>query len=241
MLFRSERLARAAEYTTKQRKLLDRVIKETPYDGDITMERLGIELEAALEKDTIYVNDVDSGKRMDPFMTWGPNDKTYIGTGPNVLGWGMAGAFGVKLAKPDKPVIGVVGDGSFLFSGPQPLWSIARYESPVTIVVLNNRSYNNERNRIWMSGGVQFQHGRDMTCYLGTPDVDYAKTSQAFGVEAEIVKDPRKIQEAVKRAKAANVAGRPYLLDVAVARNGIGSASTWHPSYSVASKRKRMV
>ena len=80
-----------------------------------------------------------------------------------------------------------------------------------------------------------------MTCYLGTPDVDYAKTSQAFGVEAEIVKDPRKIQEAVKRAKAANAAGRPYLLDVAVARNGIGSASTWHPSYSVASKRKRMV
>ena len=237
----AERLARTAAYTGKQRKLLDRVIKETPYDGDITMERLGIELEASLERDTIYVNDVDSGKRMDPFMTWGPEDKTYIGTGPNVLGWGMAGAFGVKLAKPDRPVLGVVGDGSFLFSGPQPLWSISRYQSPVTIVVLNNRSYNNERNRIWMSGGTQFQSGRDMTCYLGSPDVDYAKTSQAFGVDAEIVKDPRRIQEAVQRAKKANAEGRPYLLDVNMARNGIGSASTWHPAYSVASKRTRKV
>ncbi len=237
----AERLARTAEFTSKQRKLLDRVIKETPYDGDITMERLGIELEASLERDTIYVNDVDSGKRMDAFMSWGPDDKTYIGTGPNILGWGMAGAFGVKLAKPDRPVVGVVGDGSFLFSGPQPLWSISRYQSPVTIIVLNNRSYNNERNRIWMSGGTQFQAGRDMTCYLGSPDVDYAKTSQAFGVDAEIVKDPRKIQEAVSRAKKANAEGRPYLLDFNLARNGIGAASAWHPAYSVASKRKRMV
>ncbi len=237
----AERLARTIKFTSKTQALLERIIKETPYDGDITMERLGIELEASLERDTIYVNDVDSGKRMDPFLTWGPNDKTYIGTGPNVLGWGMAGAFGVKLAKPDRPVLGVVGDGSFLFSGPQPLWSISRYQSPVTILVLNNRSYNNERNRIWMSGGTQFQSGRDMTCYLGSPDVDYAKTSQAFGVDAEVVKDPRKIQEAVLRAKKANSGGRPYLLDINIARTGIGSASTWHPQYSVAAKRTRKV
>ena len=63
----------------------------------------------------------------------------------------------------------VVGDGSFLFSGPQPLWSLARYKAPVTVIVLNNRSYNNERNRIWNSGGRQFKAGRDMTCYLGSP------------------------------------------------------------------------
>ena len=236
-----ERLARTAAYTTKMRKMLDKVIKETPYDGDITMERLGIELEASLERDTIWVNDVDSGKRMDAFMSWGPNEKQYMGTGPNVLGWGMAAGLGVKLAKPDRPVVSVVGDGSFLFSGPQPLWSISRYQAPITVVVLNNRSYNNERNRIWMSGGVQFQSGRDMTCYLGSPDVDYAKTSQAFGVDAEIVRDPRKIQEAVLRAKKANADGRPYLLDVNLARNGIGAASAWHPAYSIASRRTRRV
>lgn len=236
-----ERLARTSEYTAKLGRLLDRVIKETPYDGDITMERLGIELEASLERDTIYVNDVDSGKRMDIFMRWGPDDKQYIGTGPNVLGWGMAAALGVKLAKPDRPVLSVVGDGSFLFSGPQPLWSISRYQAPLTVIVLNNRSYNNERNRIWMSGGTQFQSGRDMTCYLGSPDVDYAKTSQAFGVDAEIVKDPRQIQAAVRRARNANAEGRPYLLDVNVARNGIGNTSTWHPAYSLAAKRTRRV
>ena len=76
-------------------------------------------------------------------------------------------AFGVKLARPDQPVVSVVGDGSFLFSGPQPLWSQARYRAPMMNIVLNNHSYNNERNRIWNSDGRQFKAGRDMTCYLG--------------------------------------------------------------------------
>ena len=36
-------------------------------------------------------------------------------------------------------------------------------------IVLNNRSYNNERNRIWHFAGRQFKTGRDMTCYIGVP------------------------------------------------------------------------
>ena len=61
-------------------------------------------------------------------------------------------------------------------------------------IVLNNHSYNNERNRIWHFGGRQFKTGRDMTCYLGSPDVDYAKAADAFGVEGEVVKEPEQAQ-----------------------------------------------
>src|SRR5262249_17488774 len=87
-------------------------------------------------------------------------------------GMGLAAAFGAKLARPDVPVVSVVGDGSFCFSGPQPLWTQSRYKAPIINIVLNNHSYNNERNRIWHYGGRQFQTGGDMTCYLGSPDVD---------------------------------------------------------------------
>ena len=113
----------------------------------------------------------------------------------------MAAAFGVKLARPDQPVVSVVGDGSFCFSGPQPLWSMARYKAPVMTIVLNNRSYNNERNRIWHGGGRQFKTGRDMTCYIGSPDVDYAKAAGAFGVEGEAVKEPGELKAAIGRAQ----------------------------------------
>ena len=189
------------------------------------MERLGLELEKNLDRDTCYVADVDSGKTMDPLMAFGGNDKQYFGTGPNVLGWGMAAAFGVKLARPDVPVVSVVGDGSFCFSGPQPLWSMARYKAPITVIVLNNHSYNNERNRIWNGAGRQFEAALDMTCYNGDPDVDYAKAAGAFGVDGETVKEPGALKGAFARARAATVEGRPYLLDIHIKREGLGAVS----------------
>ncbi len=237
----SERAARTRAYTAGQAEMRQAAASALADRAPISLERLAVEFEGAFARDTIYVADVDSGKTMDPLMSFGGDDKHYIGTGPNILGWGMAAALGIKLARPDSPVVAVVGDGSFLFSGPQPLWSLARYEVPVTLVVLNNRSYNNERNRIWNTGGAQFKSGRDMTCYLGSPDVDYAKAAQSFGVDGEGVAEPSQIRPALDRAKQANVAGRPYLLDIHAQRDGIGAASTWYPPLSIAESRTRKV
>ena len=175
-------------------------------------------------------------------MTFGAGGKKYVGNGPNILGWGMSAAAGAKLARPDLPVVGILGDGAFLFGGPQPLWTQARYSIPVTNIVLNNRSYNNERNRIWtFISGTQFQKGLDLTCYNGSPDVDIAKASEAFGVQAEQVHDPAQIKPAMARAKRANVEGRPYLLEMIVQRDGVGAGSTWYPPFSVAALRTRNV
>jgi thiamine pyrophosphate-dependent acetolactate synthase large subunit-like protein len=236
-----ERTARTRAYTDEMRAFRLKIAHENANRTPVALERIGLELEAALARDTCYVCDVDSGKTMDPLMSFGGDDKPYFATSPNILGWGMAAAFGVKLARPDQPVVSVVGDGSFCFSGPQPLWSMARYKAPVMTVVLNNHSYNNERNRIWHFAGQQFKSGRDMTCYLGSPDVDYAKAADAFGVEGEVIKEPDKLKDAIGRAQRAVAEGRPYLLDVHTWRDGVGAASTWHPPYSVAERRTRKV
>src|SRR5277367_4981812 len=192
-----ERAARTRAYAAQMIELRQSIARGLADTAPISMERLGLELEASLDRDTCYVADVDSGRAMEALMSFGGGDKQYFSTGPDVLGWGMAAAFGVKLARPDVPVVSVVGDGSFCFSGPQPLWSMARYKAPVTVIVLNNHSYNNERNRIWNSAGRQFEAGRDMTCYLGDPDVDYVKAASAFGVEGETVKEPAAIKDAL--------------------------------------------
>jgi thiamine pyrophosphate-dependent acetolactate synthase large subunit-like protein len=232
-----ERGARVRDYTSGMARLREGILKQAA-GGDgapVKLERLAYELENTLDKDAIYVNDIDSGKKMDPFMSFGGSDKTYVANGPNILGWGMSAAFGAKLARPDKQVIGILGDGAFLFGGPQPLWSQARYRAPITNIVLNNFSYNNERNRIWtFIAGQQFKSGLDMTCYNGSPDVNCAKAAEAFGVEAEVVKEPSVLKAALARAKRANTEGRPYLLDVHVQRDGVGAASTWYPTFSIA-------
>src|SRR5579863_7613933 len=236
-----QRAAKTRDYSAQMADARQAIARGLADSSPISMERLGLELEANLDRDTCYVADVDSGKTMDPLMAFGGDDKQYFGTGPNVLGWGMAAAFGVKLARPDVPVVSVVGDGSFLFSGPQPLWSMARYKAPVTTIVLNNHSYNNERNRIWNSAGRQFETARDMTCYNGSPDVDFTKAASAFGVEGETVKEPANLKDALGRAKMESVEGRPYLLDIHIKREGIGAMSEWHPEFSLADQRSRKV
>lgn len=107
---------------------------------------------------------------------------------------GYASFFGVKLAHSEFPIVAVVGYGAFLFSSPQPLWSYARYQAAVTVtvIVMNNRSYNynNEHKRIRAMSDRQFEAGRDMACYLGDPDVDFAKMASACGVESVVVEEP---------------------------------------------------
>ena len=236
-----ERAARTRAYSALMADARQAIARNLADSTPTSVERLGLELEATLDRDTCYVADVDSGKTMDALMAFGGDQKQYFGTGPNVLGWGMAAGFGVKLARPDVPVVSVVGDGSFCFSGPQPLWSMARYKAPITVIVLNTHSYNNERNRIWNSAGRQFEVSRDMTCYNGNPDIDFAKAAAGFGVEGETVKEPSGLKDALARAKSATIEGRPYLLDIHIKREGLGAVSEWHPPYSIADLRTRKV
>jgi benzoylformate decarboxylase len=238
----SERATRTHAYTHQRAQLLQAIVASVGTGPAIRGERLALELEEGLARDTIYVSDCDSGRIMHPLMSFGGDDKTFIGTGPASLGWAVGAGLGAKLARPDRPVVSILGDGSMLFGGPQPLWSMARYQAPVTTIIYNNRSYDNERNRIWgYTGGEQFKQGRDMTCYNGEPDVDFAKAAQAFGVEGETVHENGQIAAALERAHHATVEGRPYLLDVLVERDGAGAASAWYPRFSIAAQRTRKV
>jgi thiamine pyrophosphate-dependent acetolactate synthase large subunit-like protein len=237
-----DRSVRTRDYTAGMAKMQAEIVRNLGNGSSITMERLGVELENGLDKETIFVTDCESGRIMDSMMTFGGTDKTLVSTSANILGWAQAAATGVKFARPNRPVVSAMGDGSAMFGGPQPLWSQARYNAPITNIVVNNRSYNNERNRILSSTGPQqFRTGKDMTSYNGSPDVDFTKAAAAYGVEGETVSDPAKIQEQLGRAKRANIDGRPYLLDILVDRAGVGSASEWYPPYSIAAKRTRKV
>ncbi|MFZ2388374.1 MAG: benzoylformate decarboxylase, partial [Polaromonas sp.] len=56
------------------------------------------------------------------------------------LGHAMPAAVGVALARPDKKVIGLLGDGSSMYSI-QALWSAAQLKLPITFIILKNRRY----------------------------------------------------------------------------------------------------
>lgn len=153
----------------------------------------------------------------------------------------MGAALGVKLGMPERQVVSLQGDGGMLFGQLETLWSISRYEAPILIVVFNNRSYNETRNRIMGTGGKQGQLQKDMTSYLGNPDVDFARVAQAFDVRGEKVASPDQLRPAIERGLRSLADGKAYLLDVLVGRTGQAVDSTWHPGYFVAASRRRNV
>lgn len=237
------RIARAREYDAKVHEFRNALARKEWERNTLNMARLAMELENVLEKDTCIVENFDSGNEAlcQTLMNVGGTNKRWITQTAVVLGWGVSAAFGVKLARPDMPVVAIVGDGEFMFRGPQPLWSYARYHAPVTVIIDNNRSYDNERHRLWLNGGRQFETGRDMICYNGDPDIDFAKLASGVGVEGEVVLEPASLRPALERAARANADGRPYLVDVHTERGGVGGQSSWHPPYSIAARRTRRV
>jgi thiamine pyrophosphate-dependent acetolactate synthase large subunit-like protein len=159
------------------------------------------------------------------------------------LGSGVGTAAGVKLARPNQQVICLVGDGSFIF-GPTALWNMARLQLPVITVVYNNHAYSGPHSRVInnVPGGRMVQTGQYVHDYLGNPDMDMASIAKGFGVDGEVVQNPAQLREALARARKHTVEGKPYLLDVQVARKGVGWAQTpWVPPIKVAEMRTKKV
>lgn len=246
---RRGRWAATGAYTAALQARRAQIIQAGWDDRPLSWERVGAELNRRLDKDAIIVPEVSIDHRWDlgentalTQFAFGPGEKRRIGrTTGTALGWGVGAAIGVKLAQPDHQVVALQGDGGFMFGQAESLWTMARYDIPVITVVFNNRSYNGPRDSILRRGGRQSQTGKDMTCYLGDPDVDFAKVASGFGVNGEVVRTPDEIGPAVQRAIETTRGGKPYLIDAIVGRTGVAAASTWYPKYSVAAVRGRQV
>ncbi|MDS0145652.1 benzoylformate decarboxylase [Amycolatopsis sp. CM201R] len=106
------------------------------------------------------------------------------------LGFGLPAAVGVAMGSPDRPVVGVIGDGSANY-GITALWSAAHYRVPVTFVILRNGVYGALR---WFGD------------LLGTPDVpgteipglDFTAIAAGYGVEATTARDEDDLRAQLK-------------------------------------------
>ncbi|MET8248113.1 benzoylformate decarboxylase [Streptomyces sp. NPDC005202] len=90
------------------------------------------------------------------------------------LGFGLPGAVGVAMGRPDRPVVGVIGDGSANY-GITALWTAAQHRVPLTIVLLRNGTYGALR---WFGGllGVPDVPGLDI------PGLDFTRIAEGYGV-----------------------------------------------------------
>jgi acetolactate synthase-1/2/3 large subunit len=140
----------------------------------------------------------------------------YIKSAYGSLGVGMGEAAGVKLGHPDRPVVLLVGDGSFNYNPVlAALGLYQEYRLPVFIIIMNNSGYMVMKfaHRMHFPKGAAASQGR----FLGvdiTPAPDYVKVAEAFGACGEKLEDPGGIEAALNRGLKHTARGEVALLDV---------------------------
>ena len=243
MLELGERAQEVRRFTEQAKILRTLVTKNPDWDrSPMLSDRVTWEIAQFADTDAIVVHEGGSiGLHSFGFNPLGGRELfNYYGAH---LGSGVGTAAGVKLARPNRQVISLVGDGSFVF-GPTALWNMARLELPVITVVYNNHAYSGPHSRVVekVAGGRMIQTGQFVHDYLGNPDMNMARIAKGFGVDAEVAESPDQLKAALARARKATVEGKPYLIDAQVARNGVAWADKpWTPPIRIARERTKKV
>ncbi|MFB6227455.1 MAG: thiamine pyrophosphate-binding protein [Halobacteriales archaeon] len=120
-------------------------------------------------------------------------------SGFSTMGFGVPAAIGAKLARPDRPVVAVEGDGSFLMTNHEVACAV-EHEVDVNYLILNNHGWKSIRN-------LQVdKYGDDRvlnTEFDPDTDVDYMSIADAFNVDfAERVIEPGNLAEVLEQALA---------------------------------------
>jgi len=122
------------------------------------------------------------------------------------LGTSIPYGIGAKLAKPEKQVVSISGDGFFMINI-QELETAVRLGLKNLIYVIANNSAHG------MIKDVQQSIFKNRTIDVDFPDFDHSKLAEAFGCYGESVSDPNEIKNALQRAKNS---GKPAVIDVKI-------------------------
>ena len=181
----------------------------------MSTERMMTEIAAALPPDAIVVDDSVTTRA----SIFGALDfdepGSLLGITGGALGWGMGGTMGVKMANPDRPVVGIIGDGSAMMTV-QALWTAANSDIPVVYVICNNRAYRVLKLNMNLYKSEILGQENPESDYIAmdfTTPFDIAAIAEAMGVHGRKVEDPAEVGAALREAIAL---GKPAVLDISI-------------------------
>ena len=166
----------------------------------MTNSRAMVEIRKALPRNGILVTDSSNpaNQAFNEFPIYEPKTNIVAG-GFSGIGFGVPAAIGAQIAVPDRPVLALVGDGSFLQSGTE-IATAAMLGVPLVIVVLNNGGWEAIKDLQL----TLFGSDREIITGWKTPDgqpyfADVTNFARSLGCTAERVDDPEKLADAVER------------------------------------------
>lgn len=195
---RSERVQRIAQ--EKQAWMKELAERGSGAEGPITQWHLYHALKQAVSEDALVVGEGGTGELIHRFIA---TSRVYHSGEFRAIGDGISMAIGLKLALPEKEVITVSGDGSFMLEM-QELSTAMALKLPIVFVVVHNSAYGNmKRDQIRHYGK------RVIGTDLNLPDL--CALAGSFGAHAARIEKP---SDLVPVMTTALKAGKPALLDV---------------------------
>jgi acetolactate synthase-1/2/3 large subunit len=180
--------------------------------GALTAEKVCEAIGVVLPEGAIVSEEaVTSGTTLPTHTIGAPRHDLLTLTG-GAIGQGLPVAVGAAVACPERPVFALQADGSSLYTI-QSLWTMAREQLNVTVVIFNNRSYgilNVELARVGAQGGGPKASSQ---LDLSGPDIDFVKLGAGFGVPSRRVETGEQLVDALQRAIAEP---GPSLIEVVV-------------------------
>ena len=203
---------RYSEYATQKHAYEIEVSKECePNETPIKSKKVVHHLNKIFGEDTIIVHEnglQDTWSYYSPYYkvldlngTVAPGEQTCMGVG-------VMGAVGAKLAKPEKKVVCVTGDGAFQMYN-QDVPTAVQYETAITWIILNSYSLS------WPKFGQKALGER----YISTDfeaQPNFVQLAHSYGCYGELVEKPEDLDNALRRALEANESGKSAILDIVI-------------------------
>ena len=177
-------------------------------------------IDEVVDEDTIILNEAISSCWVAAQLIRRTKPGTFFGPGGSSVGWGLGAALGAKLAAPDKTVVALVGDGSFVLGCPiASLWAAEKYNAPFLCIIFNNEQYNAPKLALRSAYGKE-SFSEKTGLWVGTDITsppDYALIAQGCHVHGQTVEHPSDLKPALRSALDEVRSGKCVVLDVKVA------------------------
>jgi acetolactate synthase I/II/III large subunit len=180
--------------------------------GQLDAEKVCQAVGAMLPEGAIVSDEAQTSGLTIAAATAGAPAHDWLALTGGAIGQGLPVAVGAAVACPDRPVLALEADGSAAYTI-QSLWTMAREQLNVTVLLLNNRSYailNMELARVGArNAGPKAKEQLD----LSEPDIDFVAIAKGFGVPAQRVDTAEQL---IAGLDAAISAPGPHLIEAVI-------------------------
>lgn len=215
---REKRTQRWHAYNDRKRKELAAQLGEPAHSQRIHAGHLFQSLDDILPKDAIIVDEVIAQLTLMMQLLFRRRSYSHYRGIAGGLGTGIPTALGVKLAEPQRPVVCIIGDGSFSYNPIPACFGLCQqYQLPLLIIICNNQAFASQAWNIqkYFPDGWAVKTNNLFGPVI-EPTPDYSKIAPAFGGYGERVERADALIPALKRGLDAIRSGRLALIDVLV-------------------------